>query len=266
MKLKNYLIFFGAAGGGRAYSKHTSTKPDFFIDNDNKKWGKKLNGVEIKSPSFLTKEKIKFVSKIIITTGYVKSVKPQLINLGVPEKKIFVPAKSLLGFHPFKTEKNRKEAAQFLYKLMNFNQKMCIVSGGGTALGFCRDSDFINWDFDFDLFASKKYQINILKLLKKFNCQPFIENEEIKAELNLKNGDVIPFSIKFFNPDDDTYDDIYEDHKWVWPSTMFSKFNKVNIHGFLLNVPNPPEDYLNGVYGKNWKIPNPNFGYNDYGK
>ena len=49
--------------------------------------GKKLNGVEIKSPSFLTKEKIKFVSKIIITTGYVKSVKPQLINLGVPEKK-----------------------------------------------------------------------------------------------------------------------------------------------------------------------------------
>ena len=62
------------------------------------------------------------------------------------------------------------------------------------------------------------------------------------------------------------YDDIYEDHKWVWPSTMFSKFNKVNIHGFLLNVPNPPEDYLNGVYGKNWKIPNPNFGYNDYGK
>ena len=52
----------------------------------------------------------------------------------------------------------------------------------------------------------------------------------------------------------------------MWPSTMFSKFNKVNIHGFLLNVPNPPEDYLNGVYGKNWKIPNPNFGYNDYGK
>ena len=56
---KKYNIFFGAAGAGKAYSEHTSITPDYYIDNDKEKWGFKLNGVEIKSPNFLTNEIIK---------------------------------------------------------------------------------------------------------------------------------------------------------------------------------------------------------------
>ena len=70
---------------------HTNKIPDYFIDNDKNKWGKKLLGVEIKPPTFLTDTVIKHIDKIIITTGYVKSVFPQLIKLGVSENKIEIP-------------------------------------------------------------------------------------------------------------------------------------------------------------------------------
>ena len=266
MKNKNYTIFFGAAGAGKAYSEHTSTTPDYFIDNDNNKWESELNGVEIKPPSFFFFFLINQIDRVVITTGYVKSVLPQLLEIGVPRNKIEIPPKSLLGSHPFISEKSRIEAAKFLNILMSSDKKMCVIAVGGTALGFCRDFDFIKWDFDFDLFASLKFNKKLFALLKKLDCSPFLEDGEIKAEVNLSTGDVVPFSIKFFDSDLETYKDIYEDHAWEWPTEMFSNYSTIEIHGFHLNVPNPQEKYLKGIYGKNWKIPNPDFGYDDYGK
>ena len=266
MKTKNYIIFFGAAGSGKAYSDHTSIIPDYYIDNDKNKWGRRLKGVEINPPSILTSEFIDQIDSLVITTGYIKSVLPQLLNLGIPENKITIPAKSLLGSHPFKSHKNRIEAAEFLSILMQSDERMKVLAGGGTALGFCRDSDFIKWDFDFDLFASIKYRNELILLLDNLGCSPLLEENELKAAYHLKNGDIIPFSIKFFDPDNEIYIDIYEDHVWNWPIDMFSNFTNIYIHNFLVNVPNPPEKYLEGIYGKNWRIPNPDFKYNDYGK
>ena len=263
---KKYNIFFGAAGAGKAYSKHTSITPDYYIDNDKEKWGLKLNGAEIKSPSFLTIDFINQINQLTITTGYVKSVLPQLLSMGVPRNIIEVPPKSLLGFHPFTSKKNKIQSAKFLDILMNTDHKMHVVAGGGTALGFCRDSDFIKWDFDFDLFASLKYRDELIILLKKLECSNYLENNEIKAELKLSTDEVVPFSIKFFDPEKKFYIDVYEDHVWEWPSEMFSKCANIKIHGFQLKVPNPPEEYLEGVYGKSWNIPNPKFSYDDYGK
>lgn len=266
MKSNNYIIFFGAAGSGKAYSDHTSIIPDYYIDNDKDKWGSKLKGIEIKPPSFLKGKLIDQIDSLVITTGYVKSVLPQLLDLGIPKNKIIIPAKSLLGSHPFKSLENRKEAAKFLNILMTSDDRMKVLAGGGTALGFCRDLDFIKWDFDFDLFASSKFRDNLISLLEDLNCTPFLEDNEIKAAYNLKSGDIIPFSIKFFDPEQDIYIDIYEDHVWEWPMNMFSKSTNILIHSFFLNIPNPPEKYLEGIYGKNWQIPNPDFKYNDYGK
>ena len=45
---------------------------------------------------------------------------------------------------------------------------------------------------------------------------------------------------------------------------MFTDCSKVEVHGKLMNVPNPPDEYLRKVYGASWKMPNPKFGYSDY--
>ena len=149
--MSNGLIFyFGAAGAGEAYCEHSGELPDYFIDNDKNKWGGSLLGKKILEPDFLKKANVK---KVVITSGYLKSIFPQLLQIGVPESKIVIPRKSWLGKHPFKTLKARVESARILSDFMNYNENFYITAVGGTALGFARDNDFILWDFDIDLFA-----------------------------------------------------------------------------------------------------------------
>ena len=265
MNKKKYTIFFGAAGAAKAYVMHTSIIPDYYIDNDQKKWEKKIDGVEIKPPFFLKNEVINRIDKIVITTGYVKSVLPQLLSFGIDRNLIEVPAKALLGQHPFINEKNKIESAEFLNILMNTYENICVVAAGGTALGFYRDSDFIKWDFDFDMFASLKYKNKLVDLLEDLKCSVTIENNEIKTNFKLSTGELVPASIKFFDPEKLEYKDIYEDYVWNWPTSMFINYKKILIHNFKLNIPNPPEIYLEGIYGKSWNKPNPEFSYHDYG-
>ena len=256
-------IYFGASGSGIAYSQLTKTSPDFFVDNDINKWGNYINGVEIKDPNFLTSIMIK---EIIITSTYVHEILPQLLNMGIDKEIInYSPAKSLLGLPLFYDKTTRIQTANKLEQIMtSINDKWKIVSVGGTALGFGRDSDFIYWDGDIDLFAPEQSKLAVLNLLQELNCNPKVEADRITGAIILDNGIQIPFSVDFFNTDSDTFIDRFEDYYWEWPTIMFTKCMEIEVHGKLLNVPNPLDQYLGKVFGESWTVPNPEFGYSDY--
>jgi hypothetical protein len=256
------IIYFGAAGAASAYCQHTKILPDFFVDNDPNKWGKFIDGVEIKNPIFL---KSIMIEKIVITSGYVKDILPQILNMGIDRDKIHSPAKCLLGFHIFDNEANRFQAANKLHQIMtNLDHKWKIVSVGGTALGFARDGDFIYWDSDIDLFAPEQSKSAVFDLLQGLGYNPEHEANSIKAAIVLDNGVEIPFSVVFFNTDSDTFIDRFEDYCWEWPTIMFTQCVKIEVHGKLLNVPSSINKYLSKVYGESWSVPNPEFGYSDY--
>ena len=204
------IIYFGAAGSAVAYCQHTKSLPNFFVDNDPNKWGKFIEGIEIKDPSVL---KSTFIDKVVITSGYVKDILPQILSLGVDKDKIYSPAKNLLGFHVFDNKTNRLQAANKLHQIMtSIDDKWKIVSVGGTALGFGRDSDFIYWDSDIDLFAPEQSKSAVFNLLQKLSYNPEYEANSIKATLILDNGIQIPFSVDFFITDSDTFIDRFEDY------------------------------------------------------
>ena len=256
------LVYFGAGGAGMAYCKHSKTLPDFFVDNDNTKSGKMLNGVEIKNPDFL---KTVLINKVVITSGYIKDILPQLLDLGVDKNKILITPKSYLGTHIFEKKANRIEAAKKLHNLMIKLEDECkIVSVGGTALGFARDNDFILWDVDIDLFAPNASRSTLINLLEKLNYCPIVEKNSVKANMVLDNGVQIPIGIDFFDADAETFIDRFEDYYWTWPTKMFTECKTINIHGQLLNIPSDINKYLTGVYGSNWSTPNPDFDYSNY--
>ena len=45
---------------------------------------------------------------------------------------------------------------------------------------------------------------------------------------------------------------------------MFTRPQVLKVHNVNINLPNPYDVYLKGVYGENWKTPNKNFNYYDY--
>ena len=158
-------IYFGAGGSAIAYCSHTNSKPDFFADNDQQKWGKKLLGKEILSPKKLEKIDKNQVTAIVITTSYLKDVLPQIKNFDFDAHIIEIPPKSLLGLHPFKDLGNRIETANTLGNFIAECPQKKILIGGGACLGICRENDFIKWDIDIDLFASLELYAKVY-----FNC------------------------------------------------------------------------------------------------
>lgn len=257
------IFFFGAAGSAKAYIDWTSKKPDFFIDNDPDKWEKELCGIVIKSKEFLQKN-LNNIEKVVITCDYLNEIIPQLKKLNIEDQKIEIPPKAFLSAPVFKDYNVRKLCAEFLSKLTNMPKTEGIVTVGGSALGFCRESDFILWDGDLDLFAPKKYELEIFNYLSNIFTNPMIADGAIKGQFNYKDKIYIPFGIDLYDSDQDFYIDTYGDHKWKWPVKMFLQNEKVNIHGFSINVPSPSEEYLSGIYGERWKIPNKKFNYYNY--
>ncbi len=258
------VIYFGAAGSGKSYCKHTQTLPDLFVDNDKEKWGKKIKNIEIKDPTIIKSIEIEY---IVITSDSIESILPQILSYGIPREKIKVPPKAMIGEHPFEKENNRIESARILYELNQTFSKSKIITVGGTALGFARNRDFIKWDSDIDLFAPLKIKNLILDYLKEKRYKPFIESEKcIKGEFQLPTKDIIPFAIDLFDSDLQEYIDVYGNHSWKWPTKMFINCSNVFIHGFEMNIPNPIDKYLLGIYGKDWAKPRPDFSYFDYGK
>ena len=93
----------------RAYCENTSKLPDLFVDNDKSKWGKQFKGIEVFNPTVLKEIDIE---KVVITSSFLKSIKPQILQLGIPAELIIEPSKKSGSLQLFRKKSVRLEAAK----------------------------------------------------------------------------------------------------------------------------------------------------------
>lgn len=83
----NQIVMFGTGKLAAFYMNllhKLGWSPLFFVDNDEKKWGKECLGYEIKTPEVLRNAEY----KIVISCDYVSEIKEQLLNMGIDEKNV----------------------------------------------------------------------------------------------------------------------------------------------------------------------------------
>ncbi len=85
------IILFGAGLMFEDYMKKWGRryKPSFLVDNDESKWGRMRQGIEIKSPQEIIKIPEK-KRRLIICSFYYKEIEKQLREMGITDYHIYV--------------------------------------------------------------------------------------------------------------------------------------------------------------------------------
>lgn len=80
---KDKNVLFGAGSYGIAYLEELNKagiKVDYFCDNDQKKWGRKIQNIDIISPEKLAEISKEQILNVIISSTYEKEIYEQLVN------------------------------------------------------------------------------------------------------------------------------------------------------------------------------------------
>lgn len=155
------------------------------------------------------------------------------------------------------------KAREFLLEIKEAfdNLKIKFWLGYGTCLGAVREGRFIPYDWDLDLqMLARDFSPKIRKVLGEIASfrlitiwpgrpgGPLLQRPRIHVHITLRYY-VVP---------KDIYISFLQRNWWqtaVLPGRLLRDDYWVDFLDTKFRVPNPPEEYLERIYGKNWRIP-----------
>ena len=150
MHKKKNIVIFGASGGALKVAntfKSLNIDFQFFVDNDEKKWGTFIEDTEVKKPSVLKNSDY----EIVIASIYQEEIEEQLKEMGIDLLKVVPKEKYIME----KINDKLEEFSDYIQtKKINFkeNQSYIIDLAEGLSVGGIE-----TWSF------------NLAKILKKKN-------------------------------------------------------------------------------------------------
>lgn len=172
-------------------------------------------------------------------------------------------------------KKKRDIYTDILKKTVNACNKLnipCFISSG-TCLGYHRDGNFIEYDYDIDIgIFAEDYDPKIIKYMinEGFRHYRTLGNKHTGLELsfilpNTSIGKYAKVDIFTHHLEKDKNNNNYY---YYWISYKYPKFVKrikyrvpvfniipINFNNVSVHIPYPTEDYLKNHYGDDWKTP-----------
>lgn len=258
------IILFGASRGGMNFIINNHKNYEFLAvaDNDNTKIGQMVEGIIIINPSDILTYSF---DKVIIASMFFKSISKQLLDLGVPNKKIEYASKNSMKViqYPFSNSEILSKAEKLIALISNVLKDEQYYFTFGTCLAIVRDGELIPWDDDIDIAIYNNNAEKILDIIQE-NVLSFDEIIENKIYLRrysdnrltsisidcLKGGEVL-FNI---NLDCIHIEDIYG--KTEIDRIPLEFYQEPSVYKFkdsTIKLPTNYLDYLTYVY-KDWKV------------
>jgi lipopolysaccharide cholinephosphotransferase len=242
-------------------------------DNDIEKQGKIINRIPIIHPRDISK--VAFDKIIVLTWDYL-SIKRQLLEYGIDPQMIEAVNKRLVTESVFSDRDIRAKSLSFVSEISNFflAHDTPLFVEAGTLLGISRDRDLIHWDSDIDFSISECNYDSSSRILKKFS-ESFSEHyfiDEICSSDKVKQitgflkfpEQRVPFDIFSRKNDSSGLSRSVSGDFFTCESRHFFKPCLIHINNMPFTVPCFHLEYLEQLYGPNWKIPMKDFSYSDF--
>ncbi|MEM7206531.1 MAG: LicD family protein [Pseudomonadota bacterium] len=156
----------------------------------------------------------------------------------------------------------------------------------GTLLGIAREGDLIPWDFDLDITVPvadvEKFRSIMPGLAERWRL--YDDHLMESAQPGWKVGDLRSIKVRNYRfpmfkmgrgrivmdvfvtyPNDDQVEWVMLNHVCRAPKEHFEGRDTLQFAGRDLRAPRNHEGYLELVYGPNWRIPDPDFKWDDHG-
>lgn len=157
-------------------------------------------------------------------------------------------------------------------RLSNCKDVSCFFFMFGTLLGIYRDNKLLKRDMDIDVgvYLTSVESIYMFRDYMKrygYNLLHFYSIESLGIIQDSFEKDGVKIDIAYLE-ENDSYDCCYlvygEENK---SNVLRYKFHKIletikySFSGLMISIPNNSEQYLEDTYGKDWRIPNPQYKY-----
>ena len=276
------VVIFGAGKSGRHYleSMRDLVEVVAVVDNNAHLWGSRFGEHVVVDPARVPNLAFDWV---VVTTAWVKEVCQQLEEVfQVPSDRILVPPKEATAGAALKNPGLRRALEGTLARILDLKHggSQLFMPTYGTLLGIVRDGGLIPWDTDIDLVVLESDLEAVERVIRDPSFSQMIgqvggSNHDLASDGTLKRISIeiaveevtIPVDIDIVRPKHNKmefFSPLEREKIMVVDRSIFEPKRSHEWAGAVIGLPNRVEEFLELLYGPEWRTPNRGWTFLDH--